>query len=106
MPKLDNNTLLHTVDTILLEALNGKNRLQLINRHKDFSIDYPGLFNMIAEDPKNFDRNRLLSMLNMKDNIDTNKITHEAASSQIGQQYYNEYVKPLVDDLDKKKLTQ
>jgi len=77
-------------------------RRKLTDEFPDFSMDYPGLFNTLIDNPKNFDMNRLMQMLAMKKKIQNRELTHEEASSKIGQQYYDEFAKPLVDKLPKK----
>lgn len=67
---------------------------------KDFSLDYPALFNMIIDDPKNFDLNRLKHMLGMKEKIDNNELSNDEATKEIGQKYYDEFVKNKVEELN------
>jgi len=67
---------------------------------KEFSLDYPALFNMIIDDPKNFDLNRLKYMLGMKQKIDNNELSNEDATKEVGQKYYDEFVKNTVEDLN------
>lgn len=70
-------------------------------KYEDFFTKYPTLFYKIIDDPvsfKNHGRKRLLKMLNTKNDIDTNKTTHEEASKKIGKSYYNEYVKPVIKE--------
>ena len=69
-------------------------------KFNDFSIRYPALFNMVVENPKNFEYDRLIYMLNLKNNIDKNITTHETASVRIGQEYYDEFVKKTVSNLE------
>ncbi len=59
----------------------------------------PALFNMIIDldNPNEFEMDRLDNMLYMRDRIRENQISTESASAQIGQQYFDEYVKPHVD---------
>ncbi len=64
-------------------------------------MSYPGLFATILDNPKKFDMNRLRQMLAMRKKINNNSMTHEEASTKIGQQYYDEFAKPLVDKLPK-----
>ena len=41
-------------------------------------------------------------MLSLKQQIETTEVTTENASVRIGQQYYDEFVKDTVAELDKK----
>jgi hypothetical protein len=68
----------------------------------------PGIFNMLVEDlddPYDFEMNRLIDMLKMKDAIDAKKITSEQASVHIGQKYADEYVTPLVQRIEAEEST-
>ena len=69
------------------------------SKYEEFFKKYPTLFYKIIDEPISFKehgRKRLLKMLNIKTNIDNNKISHEEASKNIGKSYYNEYVKPVI----------
>lgn len=59
---------------------------------------FPSLFYKIVEDPQNFEIERLLHLLNLKEKVSNNKISLRDASISIGNQYYNEFVKPHLDD--------
>ena len=74
-------------------------RTNLIEKFEDFFQKYPSLFNMIIDNPTTFEIEKLINMLNMKEKIDNNEITSESASVQVGQEYYDEYVKEKVDKL-------
>lgn len=68
-------------------------------RYADFATRYPNLFmSCCAPD---FDINRLEYMLRMKNAVDNRRITQEAASAQIGEKMFNQYVKPIVDEQSK-----
>ncbi len=62
----------------------------------------PGLFNMIADDPDDFDMLRLQQMLVMKTKVEQQNISYENASKKIGQDYFDEFVEPMVNKLDQK----
>lgn len=64
---------------------------------KEFSLNYPGLFNKIIDDSENFELNRLKEMLIKKTKISKNKISYEDATKQIGEKYYNEFVKSQIE---------
>lgn len=110
---LPDNKLLKIVNMILKDATSEEMQ-QLFNtnsvmyhkklndKYQEFSLTYPGLFNTIADNPKSFDIRRLVQMLEMKKRITNQEITQEEASTKIGQQYYDEFAKPLVDKIDNK----
>jgi len=63
---------------------------------------YPTLFFSLIENPTTFPIYRLEEMLSLKKRIETDEITTENASVRVGQQYYDEFVKETVKELDKK----
>ena len=69
------------------------------NKFNDFSVRYPGLFNLILNDPNNFEFERLIQMLNLKNSVENKTKSYENASKEIGQTYYDEFVKNKVDSL-------
>ena len=62
---------------------------------------YPTLFFSLIENPSTFPLYRLNEMLQLKEKIEKKEITNENASVRVGQQYYDEFVKDTVRDLDK-----
>lgn len=62
---------------------------------------YPTLFFSLIENPSTFPLYRLNEMLQLKEKVEKEEITNENASVRIGQQYYDEFVKDTVNDLDK-----
>lgn len=69
----------------------------------DFHQKYPTLFFSIIEKPTTFPLYRLNEMLDKKNKIDNKEISEEKASIEIGQKYYDEFVKDTVAYLDSKK---
>jgi len=67
-----------------------------INRYTDLHNNYPALFNLLILDGSKFDMTKLKQMLRMKDKVDRQEVSTQAASEQIGQQYFNEFCRPLV----------
>ena len=57
--------------------------------------------NFIEED--NIEMDKLKYMLDMMRSMGEKKTTYENASKEVGQRFADEYVKPLVDKLDKEK---
>ena len=62
---------------------------------------YPTLFFTIIENPSSFPIYRLDEMLNLKKKIENKEVSEEKISVQLGQKYYNEFVKDTVSELDK-----
>ena len=69
-------------------------------QHTEFFTTYPTLAKLVSEDPYNFDMNRLLEMLNLKDRVANKEISYSDASTSLGVKYYDEYVK---DDIKNNK---
>ena len=60
------------------------------------------IFKNIIED-ENFDMDKLKYMIDMLRSMKEKKKTFETASKEVGERFANEYVKPLVEKLDKEK---
>ena len=69
----------------------------------NFHQKYPTLFFSIVENPSSFPLYRLNEMLSLKRKIEEDEINEERASKQLGEKYYNEFVKDTVNELDKNK---
>ena len=63
---------------------------------------YPTLFFSLIENPTTFPVYRLEEMLSLKKRIEIEELTTENASVRVGQQYYDEFIKDTVTELDKK----
>ena len=63
---------------------------------------YPTLFFSLIENPTTFPIYRLEEMLSLKKRIEIEELTTENASVRVGQQYYDEFIKDTVTELDKK----
>lgn len=66
----------------------------------NFHQNYPTLFFSIIENPSSFPLYRLNEMLDIKKKIENNETNEDKASVQLGQKYYNEFVKDTVSELD------
>jgi len=66
--------------------------------HGDFFDKYPTLFHMISNNPYNFEMDRLVEMLNLKNKVKNKEVTYKDASVGLGYKYYDEFVKPGLDD--------
>jgi hypothetical protein len=66
----------------------------------NFHQKYPTLFFSIIENPTTFPLYRFNEMIQLKKNIEFNNLSEKDASIQLGQKYYNEFVKETVSDLD------
>lgn len=66
-----------------------------------FFEKYPTLFFSIIENPSTFPLYRLDEMLILKSKIESKDIDEHGASVQLGQKYFDEFVKETVGVLDK-----
>jgi|TARA_B110000971_G_C20038566_1_gene516027 hypothetical protein len=66
--------------------------------HGDFFDKYPALFHMISNNPYNFEMDRLVDMLNLKKKVTNKEVSYKDASVGIGYKYYDEFVKPGLND--------
>lgn len=71
-------------------------KLNTMRKFPKFHENYPTLFFMIVENPTKFDMNRLKELLNLKKEVEENKISYEDASKNLGQKYYDEFVEPKI----------
>lgn len=65
-------------------------------KYPEFVTNYVSLFTMACE--PDFDIERLRYMLDLKNKIDQNKVSFEAASREVGQKMFDVYVKDKVND--------
>jgi hypothetical protein len=75
---------------------------EMENKYKYLKTSSSSIFKQILEQEK-FDMEKLKYMLDMLRSIGKKQISFENASKEVGQKFANEYVKPLVDKLDKNK---
>jgi hypothetical protein len=73
-----------------------------MRKFTNFHQKYPTLFFTIVENPTSFPLYRLNEMLSHKRKIEENESNKEKISKQLGEKYYDEFVKDTVFDLDKK----
>lgn len=112
MADLSNDEIYSTVQKIIEYALRPRmqqlmttkpaeyNR-ELQTTFQEFLDKCPALFFSIMDNPKTFDLRRLREMLDKRKQIIEKKITQEEADKEMGQKYYDEFVKPHVDERDK-----
>lgn len=60
----------------------------------DFAENFPVLFANVCE--PNFDIEKFMYMMTMRDNIVNKSTTLEAASKEVGQTLFDKYVKPVI----------
>ena len=70
-------------------------------KYREFSLNYPAIFIMAADG--NLDIDRFKSMVNMADRVKNNEISQHDASVKVGEQLVDDYVKPKIKNLKKKR---
>jgi hypothetical protein len=63
---------------------------------------YPTLFFTIIENPTTFPVGRLDELLNYKKRIEREEASEEEVSKELGEKYYNEFVKDRLADAKRK----
>ena len=66
-------------------------------KYPELRENYTRFFWMCCE-PGGIDLNHLKILMDMKEKVVENKLTQEKASVQIGQIFYDKYVKPVIGD--------
>lgn len=94
--------IINIVETIHNSASNTKEREELNKvKYADFIKRYPILFMMACED--HYDKNILAYMMNMRNRVLNDECSVENASRVIGNKFFNKFVSPVIDDLNKTK---
>jgi len=70
---------------------------KLQKQYSDFYHAYPTLFDTLIKDPRNFDLEKLKTMLNLKKKVDTEQVGYEDASKAISHKMFLEYHPHLKD---------
>jgi hypothetical protein len=73
---------------------------KMMNKFYYIHEKYPTLFFTIIENPTTFPISRLEEMLSLKKQIEVNSTTTDKASVQLGQKYFDEFVKDKIKNLD------
>ena len=73
---------------------------KMMNKFYYIHEKYPTLFFTIIENPTTFPISRLEEMLSLKKQIEVNSTTTDKASVQLGQKYFDEFVKEKIKKLD------
>ena len=101
--EMSNEEILSNVEKmIILKKEKKTKQLKIININEyrklfvqqffELHINYPSIYNMVLEHD-NFEMNRLKEMLQMRANVQSNKISNFDASVKISQKYTDEFIK-------------
>ena len=96
---MEADRLLSIASEIVKSSLNSSKTKEthFSKKYKAFSEKYPALFKKCCESN---DMAQIQYVLNMLKNIEEEKMTQETATVNVGQKLFDDYVKPLVDDLE------
>ena len=72
------------------------------SKYGALQLRYPALFNMILDTGKNFDLQQFEMMIGMIQKVRDNKVSEQEASVEFGQKMVDKYVKPKLDNIEKK----
>lgn len=73
-------------------------RIKMTMKHKTFSEKFPSLLMMAVSQAQHFDFKQFNMMLELMDNVQTGKSNMEEVSRELGQEYFDLYVAPHIDD--------
>lgn len=74
---------------------------QMYHKHRDFAEECPALFMNTVKGT--LDPEKLNYMLNMSKNVERGNLTFDQASVIVGQQLFDDYVKPVIGEDEKKE---
>ena len=76
-------------------------RIKMSQKHQTFYEKFPSLLMMVVEKATDFDKDRLRTMLGLMDSVQKGEKNVDDVDKQLGQEYYDKYVSPVVnkDDL-------
>lgn len=80
-----------------------KFEVNIIKKHKTFYDSFKMLVKKILYDGGNFNLNELEKLMKLRDEMKSGHISKEDANKKIGQEYYNKYAAPVVENLSEKK---
>ena len=76
-------------------------RLKMTMKHKTFSDKFPSLLMLIVDSAEEFDLAQLDNMLKLLDIVQTGERDINDVDKELGQEYYDKYVSPYIDDVKK-----
>lgn len=95
-PQYSSDEIIAIIQTIVSQSGTTKEKQRIFRKSfPDFVEKYPNLFQMSCE--PDFNVERLTYMLRMRDAVEQQKVTQHQASVSVGENLFQEYVKPLVD---------
>lgn len=76
-------------------------RIKMTMKHKTFSEKFPSLLMMVVDQAEEFDHERLEVMLTLMDSIQKGDRNVDEVDRELGQEYFDKYVAPHVDETEK-----
>jgi hypothetical protein len=78
----------------------GKSKEEIQEDVAKFAEDYPALFKMLTSN--SYNEGSLVTMINMLAKMGSGEITQHQASAVIGQRLHDIYIKPKIEEIEKK----
>ena len=78
-------------------------RIKMTMKHKTFSEKFPSLLMMVVSQAQKFDFEQFNTMLDLMDSIQNGNRNMEDVSKDLGQEYFDRYVAPCIDNVKEKK---
>ena len=76
-------------------------RIKMTMKHKTFSEKFPSLLMMVVEQAEEFEMHRLETMLDLMSSVQSGERDVDEVDKELGQEYFDKYVAPHVDDTKK-----
>lgn len=73
-------------------------RVKMTMKHKTFSDKFPSLLMILLEQSGEFDMKKLDEMLSILESVQTGKRNVDDVDKELGQEYFDKYVSPHVND--------
>jgi hypothetical protein len=98
--QMTNEEIIAIIETMVSQPGSAKEKQRLFQKSfPEFTEKYPTLFQMACE--PDFNMERLVYMLSMREAVSAQKISQHQASVNVGENLFQEYVKPLVEQKKK-----
>lgn len=90
--------ILDDVRTVQEEQKSIEYRQFMANKYSTFFSKFPSLLMKLIDDGDQFDRKQFEILLNMMNDVHEGKRNIEETNTEFGQQQFNRYVKPHIDE--------
>ena len=77
-------------------------RVSMGNKYQTFFSKFPGLMMKLIDDGSAFDHGKMDGFLDMMEDIHAGRLNLEDTNREVGQEHYDMYVSPAIDDKKEK----